>query len=172
MRKPMFASLAAVALSLTFVPATSAGAYDKAARELAEFLMKKFGKEVAEGGAEKLAGRLASAASRHGDDVLTAVRKVGPRALRLADEAGEHAPQAMRLITRYGDDAARVLTRPKAMTLFARYGDDAAEVLIRHQGIAEPLVDGLGQPAVKALGVSASGAAGVWPSWQRASWPP
>lgn len=151
MRKHLFVSLA-VALSLTIVPPASAGVSGKAARELAELVMKKFGKEVAEGGAEKLAGRIASAAARHGDDVLIAVRKVGPKALRLADEAGEHAPQVMRLISRYGDDAARVLSRSKAVILFARYGDDAAEALIKHRGIAEPLVEGLGQPAVKAFG--------------------
>ncbi len=151
MKTPMIASLA-LALSLTIVLPVRAGGPGKAVQEAAEFLMKKFGKEVAGEGAEKLAGRIASAAARHGDDVLGAVRKVGPRALRLADEAGERAPQVMRLLTRYGDDAARVLSRPKGMTLIARYGDGAASALIRHEGVAEPLVESLGRPAVEALG--------------------
>jgi len=151
MRKPVFATLV-LALCLSILPAASAGVSGKAVQETAEFLMKKFGKEVAGEGAEQLAGRIASAAARHGDDVLSAVRKVGPSALRLADEAGEHAPQFLRLVTHYGDDAVRVFGRPKAMALFARYGDGAAEALIKHEGIAEALVESLGEPAVKALG--------------------
>ena len=84
--------------------------------------------------------------------MLSAVRKVGPRALRLADEAGENAPAVMRLLTRYGDDAARVLSRPKGMSLVTRYGDGAASsVLIKHEGIAEPLVERMGRPAIEAL---------------------
>jgi hypothetical protein len=151
MRIPMIASLA-LALSLTIIPPAHAGLSGKAVQEAAEFLMKKFGKEVAGEGAEKLAGRIASAAARHGDDVLGAVRKVGPSALRLADEAGESAPQVMRMLSRYGDDAVRVLSRPKGMALIARYGDDAASTFIKHPGIAEPLVESMGQPAIVALG--------------------
>src|ERR1017187_7926879 len=93
-----------LALSLALSPAAHAGLGGKAAAELAEFVMKKFGKEVAEEGAEKLAGRIASAGARHGDDVLAAVRKVGPKALGLADEAGENAPRVIRFLTRHGDD--------------------------------------------------------------------
>ena len=142
----------ACSLLMAIPSAASAGGVGKAAQEAAELLMKKFGKEVASEGAEKLAGRIALTASRHGDDVLGAVRKVGPRALRLADDAGEHAPQAMRLLTRYGDDAARVLSRPKGMALVVRYGDDATSALIQHPGVAEPLLEGIGAPAIKALG--------------------
>ena len=76
----------------------------------------------------------------------------GPRALSLADEAGEQAPRVMRLLSRHGGDAARVFSQPKAMGLLARYGDDAAEALIKHDGIAESLVESLGEPALKALG--------------------
>jgi hypothetical protein len=142
----------ALALTLAIMSPARAGGPAKAVQEAAEFLLKKFGREVAGEGAEKLTGRIASAVSRHGDNVLIAVRRVGPRALSLADEAGEHAPQAMRLLTRYGDDAVTVLSRPKGMALFARYGDDAASALIKHQGVAEPLVERMGRPAVEALG--------------------
>jgi hypothetical protein len=151
MRKRWCAGLA-LAACFSVIPPANAGVSGKAVKETAEFLMRKFGKEVAEEGAEKLSGRLAAAAARHGDDVLTAVRKIGPKALGLADKAGAHAPNVMRLITRYGDDAARVLSRPKAMALFTRYGDDAAKVLMKHPGVAEPLVEALGKPAVGALG--------------------
>jgi hypothetical protein len=150
--KPLALASLALALSLALPPPARAGVPGKAVQEATEFLMKRFGKEVAGEGAQRLASRIASAAARHGDDVLGAVRKVGPSALRMVDQAGERAPQVMRLLSRYGDDAARVLSRPKGMALFARYGDNAASVLIRHQGVAEPLVERVGLPAVEALG--------------------
>jgi hypothetical protein len=124
-----------------------------AVRETAKYLLRKFGKEAAEEGLEGLAKKIAASAARHGDDVITAVRKVGPRALRLADEAGGQGARAVRLMARHGDDAAVwVISRPKAMGLLARYGDDAAEAMIRHRGVAEPLLEGFGRPAVQALG--------------------
>lgn len=149
MTKPI---LTAIALTLAVAAPAHAGLGGRAAGELAEFLMKKFGKEAAREGAEKLAGRLVKATARHGDDVLTAVRKVGPKAINLADDAGANAPSVLRLLNHYGDDAARVLSRPQGMALIGRYGDDAASALIKHQGIAEPLVESMGRPAVQALG--------------------
>jgi hypothetical protein len=151
MRKRLCAGLAFVAC-LSLIPPARADLPGKAVKETAQFVMRKFGKEVAGEAAEQLSGRLASAAARHGDGVLAAVRKVGPKAIRLADKAGAHAPGVMRFVTRYGDDAARALSRPKAMAFFTRYGDDAAKVLMKHPGVAEPLVEGLGKPAVGALG--------------------
>lgn len=125
----------------------------KAAKEAAEYVLKKFGVEVVEEGTETLSKRILTAAARHGDDAISAVRRVGPKALTLADEAGEQAPKALKLLSSHGDDAALwVLQRPKGLDLLARYGDDAAEVLIKHKGVAEPLIEGLGGPAVKALG--------------------
>jgi hypothetical protein len=125
----------------------------KAAREAAEYVLRKFGVKVAEEGTETLARRLTTAAARHGDEVFAAVRRVGPKALTLADEAGEQAPKALRLLSRHGDDAALwVLKRPKGMSLLSRFGDDAAEVLVKHKGLAEPVLEQVGAPAVKALG--------------------
>lgn len=148
-----YAMITGMAILFAMPPGTYAqGVLGKAAREAAEYAAKKFGREVAEEGAERLAGRIAAAAARHGDDAIKAVGKVGPRALSLADEAGEHAPMVMRLLARHGDDAARVLAHPQGMAIVARFGDDAAEMLIKHHGIAEPLVERIGQPAVQALG--------------------
>ena len=130
-----------------------ADVWTKAAREAAEYSMKKFGKEVAGEGAEALSKRIATAAARHGDDLISAVRRVGPKALHLADDAGEQAPRVLKLLSRHGDDAVVwVAKRPKALGLLSKYGDEAAEVLIKHKGVAEPLIENLGGPAVKALG--------------------
>jgi hypothetical protein len=143
--------IAIAILSMTAAPAR-ADLIGKGAREAAEFVLKKFGLKAVQEGGEVLAGRIASSVARHGDDVIAAVRRVGPKALSLADEAGENAPRVLRLLSHHGDDAARVLSRPQGMALISRYGDDVAEVLIRHKGIAEPLLEKLGEPAVKAMG--------------------
>jgi hypothetical protein len=147
MKRPM---IAGAVLVLIAFPA-HAGPIGTAARETAEYVLKTFGLKAAREGGEALAGRTASAAARHGDDVFAAVRKVGPRALTLADDAGENAPRVLRLLSQHGDDAAHILARPQGLGLLTRYGDDVAEVLIRHKGIAEPLLEKLGEPAVKAM---------------------
>jgi hypothetical protein len=125
----------------------------KVAQEATEFVLKKFGKKALTEGAESFTQKISKAFLRHGDDVITAVKRVGPSALSLADEAGENAPKVFRLLSKHGDDAAVwVARRPAAMKLFSRYGDDAAEVLIKHKGLAEPVLEKLGAPAVNALG--------------------
>jgi hypothetical protein len=138
-------------LAIVLTAPAYAGIGSRAAGELAEFVLKKFGKEAAKEGAEKLASRIVQAAARHGDDVLSAVRKVGPKAIALADDAGADAPRVLRLLNHYGDDAARALSRPKGLAIVGRYGDEAAEALIKHQGIAEPLLENLGVPAARAM---------------------
>jgi hypothetical protein len=142
---------AAIALSLAVAGPAHAGLGSKAAGELAELVMKKFGKEAAKEGAEKLASRIVQAAAKHGDDVVGAIRKVGPRAISLADGAGADAPRVLRLLNHYGDDAARVLGQPRGLAIISRYGDEAAEALIKHKSIAEPLLENLGTPAVRAF---------------------
>ena len=123
-------------------------------QETAEFVLKKFGKKrFSPRGRRLSAKRITSSALRHGDDVIGAVRRVGPSALSLADEAGEQAPKILRLLSKHGDDAAVwVARRPAGMKLMSQYGDDAAEVLIKHKGLAEPVLEQFGGPAVNALG--------------------
>jgi hypothetical protein len=71
----------------------------------------------------------------------------------LADDAGSHGTQAMRLMAKHGDDAvAFVISRPQGLALAARYGDDAAAALVKHKGIAEPVIEQFGASAVGALG--------------------
>ncbi|TMQ29066.1 MAG: hypothetical protein E6K70_26205 [Planctomycetota bacterium] len=134
------------------LPTEAADLRSKAAREAAEYVLKKFGKEVAEESAESLARKIEVYTAKHGEEFLEAVRKVGPRAFHLAEEAGVHGNQAVKLMARFGDDATVwVLSRPQAAAMFARYGEDAAEALIKHKGIAEPVVEAFGRPAIGAL---------------------
>ena len=93
----------------------------------AEFVMKKFGGKVPRKEPRSWPPGGSKRRGRHGDDVFEAVRKVGPKAITMADDAGENAPRVIRLLTHYGDDAARVLSQPRGMALIGRYGDEAAK---------------------------------------------
>jgi hypothetical protein len=143
--------LFASALLLTAAIDVRADIFSKAAREAAEAALKKFGGKASSEATEFLTKKIATAASRHGDDLIAAVRKVGPRAINLADDAGKNAPRALKFVSRYGDDGLRVLEGRQGMALFARFGDDAGRAIIKHPGVAEPLVDRMGVPAIKAL---------------------
>ena len=128
-----------------------AAATPAAVRETAEYVVRQFGKEAAEEGAESLGRRIGALAQRCGDDALLAARKAGPRGLRLAEQAGDDAPRVVRLLARHGDEAAWVLSRPEGIRLFLRHGDDAAEAMMRHKGIAEELIAAYDRRAVEAL---------------------
>ncbi len=128
-----------------------AGVSSAALKETVETVLRKYGKEVAEQGLETVSQKIEAIAIKYGDDGLQAVQRVGPRALRLVDDAGEQGLQAIRLLSRYGDDAAWVLAKPRRLSIAAKYGDDAAEALIKQGEIAEPLIESLGSSAAKAL---------------------
>lgn len=122
----------------------------KAIRELAR-LFARGGSRAAGESAEALTKQFTRAVARHGDDALPAIRRVGPQAVRLADEAGEHGPGVMRLLKQYGPEASAIAGNPKAMQLVARHGDEAAGVLVRTHGVGLPLIARHGDSAVKAL---------------------
>lgn len=145
--------LVIVGLLVTFalVANAPAGPTSKLARETAELVMRKFGREAAEQGVETLTTKTESLALKHGDDAYRAIEKVGPRAFQLADEAGEQGGAAVKLMARHGDSAAWVVRQPERLALASRLGDDAAEAMIRHGEIAEPLLKSLGEPAAGAL---------------------
>ncbi|MCR5164371.1 MAG: hypothetical protein K6C40_10170 [Thermoguttaceae bacterium] len=138
----------------TFANMASAGVGSLAVRETTEFLAKKFGKEVAEEGAENIAKRLTTLSSKYGDDVVcTAVKKVGPRGIRMIEEAGTHGDVVAKLLSKRGTEAVWVVSKPKGLSLFVKYGDDAAEAMIKHGEAAVPVIDQFGKPAADALKV-------------------
>ena len=140
-------------LMLYFGQPVEAGVGSKVVQEAVEFATRKFGKEVAEEGLEQLSKRMTKLAARHGDDVVAmAYRKVGPRAGRLVSEVGEQQADTMlRFLARHGDDAIPLATRGSAMKLVGRYGDDAADALVRHGAVGEQLIGTLGETGAKAL---------------------
>jgi hypothetical protein len=130
---------------------SAAGVTSKAAREAAEYLLSKFGREVAEQGVETLGRKIEVLAVKHGDEAISAIRRVGPTALRVIEESGEHGSEAVRLMARQGDDALWVVTKKNRMAIFIKHGDEAADALIRHGEIAEPLIISMGKSAAVAL---------------------
>jgi len=143
----ILALLVAIGISPAYADVKS-----KAAQEAAEYLMQRFVGQVAKEGVETLTRKIEDYAARHGEDFYQAIRKVGPQAFQLVEEAGEQAPQAVRVLSRFGEDGAVwVASRPKAMNLVVQHGEEAAAALVKHQGIAEPVIEQLGMPAVKAL---------------------
>lgn len=142
---------ATVCLAVVQPIAAQAGISSKAAREAAEFVLRKFGKEAEEQGLQTLTTKIESLGLKYGDDAVAAVKKVGPRTFRYVDEAGENGLQSVKLLARYGDDAVWVVCKKNRLALFAKYGDDAAEAMIKQGKIAEPLIESLGQPAASAL---------------------
>jgi hypothetical protein len=127
------------------------GAKTKLAKETAEYVVRKFGKEAAKEGIETLSRRVESLAIRHGDEIFLVVKKVGPRSLRLLEEAGEHSGVVVKLLARYGDEAIWVVVKRQRLALFVRYGDDAAAAMMKQGEVAEPLLDAYGKAMATAL---------------------
>ena len=121
------------------------------ARELVEFVSRRFGKEVAEEGSEVLTRKVESLLVKYGDDVGEAVRKVGPRSIQLLDDAAaEGVQQSARLLAKHGDEAIWVVGNQSRRAIAAKLGDDAAEAMIKHGEIAEPVLEMAGQSAAAA----------------------
>jgi hypothetical protein len=129
-----------------------AGVMSKALRDALEVVGKKFGREVAEEGAERVTIRLRRLAAKHGDEIVSkAFRKVGPRVGRLVEEAGDQGGIALRLLARHGEEAVPLLGRRSALNVVARYGDDAAAALIKHGSVGESLVTQFAKEGAEAL---------------------
>ena len=131
-------------LSLVCVVALSgvASAQGKAtvAREAAEYVLGRFGKEAAKEGLEGLARKIELLAIKHGDEAIVAVRKVGPGAFRLVEDAGEHGLDAIKIMAKYGDDAVWVVAKKNRMAIFVKYGDNAGAAMMKHGEVVEPLL--------------------------------
>lgn len=129
-----------------------AGVMTKALREAFEYGAKRFGRQVAEEGGERVAVRLTRLAAKHGDEVVAkAFRKVGPRAGRLVEEAGDQGGIALGLLAKHGEAAIPLIARPSALGKVARYGDEAAVAIIKHGTVGEQLVGQFAKEGAEAL---------------------
>lgn len=147
----MNAQLASVLLAVVIV----LNAYSQKAaiaREAAEYLLGRFGKEASEIGVETMTKKIGVLTTKYGDDTVAAIKKVGPSSFKYIEEAGEHGgSQVVKIMAKYGDDSIHIITKPGRMAVFLQYGDDAAAALVKHGGISENLIKQFGSPAANAL---------------------
>jgi hypothetical protein len=143
---------AACLAAVSAVNSAEAGVASRAIREAVEFAGRKFGKEVAEEGAERLAVKMTQLAGKYGDDVVVAAfKKVGPRAGRIVGEAGEHGAVALRLLAQHGDDALPIVARATTLKAVAHYGDDAATAILKHGNVGEEMIERFAHEGAEAL---------------------
>jgi len=117
-----------------------------------QYAGRRFGREIAEEGAERVSGRLMRLASKHGEELVAkAFRRVGPRAGRLVEDAGDNGGLALRLLARHGEEAIPVIGKATALGTVARFGDPAAVALIRHGTVGEKLVGQFAKEGAEAL---------------------
>lgn len=140
-------------LAATCLPASAqAGVTTKAINETVEYLSKTFGREMAETTVETMTKKVEVLAVKYGDNALVATRKLGPQALKYADEAGEYGPQAVRIMSHYGDDAIRIVSKPEVLKMAVKYGDDATEAIVKYgPDMMAPVLGKYGDDAARAM---------------------
>ena len=121
------------------------------AKEAAEQLIRRFSKEVADEGVEKLTARVQAVLVNAGDDALRVIEKGGPRALRILEGSGADAAISARLLSKYGDEAIGALESPIRLGMVREFGQEAGEALIKHGVVAEKLIASAGSPAASAI---------------------
>jgi hypothetical protein len=121
------------------------------ARELVEQVARKFSKEVADEGTERLTARVQTVLAQVGEEGADAIRNVGPRAVRLLEDAGTDSALTARLLAKHGDEAIWIVEDPARRALVSQLGEGATEALLRHGSIAEKILVQSGESAVGAL---------------------
>jgi hypothetical protein len=150
--RPRLLTAGLVIAVLTTSFQAQAGALTKGLREALEYVGKKFGREVAEEGAERVSVKLTRLAAKHGDEVVSkAFRRVGPRAGRLVEQAGDQGGLALSLLARHGEQAVPLIGKASALNAVARFGDDAAVALIKHGTVGEKVVTQFAKEGAEAL---------------------
>jgi hypothetical protein len=127
------------------------GLVTSAARETAEVILKKFGRGVAGETVEEVSKTTAKALARYGDSAAPFLKQTGHDGLRVLKEAGEQAPDIIKLHARAGDNALWIISRPKNLAIFLKHGDNAADALIKHGGIARTLIGKYGDDGARAM---------------------
>lgn len=143
---------------LASMPAES-GVTSVTIREAAEFVVKKFGRGSAGRTVDEVAQNTAKMVAQHGDEAIPFLRSSGHAGFQALTQAGDQAPDIIRLYARRGDEAIWIVSEPKKLAIFLKHGDTAANALLRHPGIADDLIDRFGISAAGALNnVSRQGA--------------
>jgi len=114
------------------------------AREMAEYVMKKFGKEVADEGVETLTRKIETIIVKYGDDAAEAMIKHGEIAQPLIGKFGDSAALALKTVSSQNarrismlEDAGELATigrTPELLTVVAKYGDAAMDFVWNNKG--------------------------------------
>lgn len=143
--------LVTLVAGLTLSIVAEAGVATSAARETAEYVLQKFGRGATGQTVEEVTNTTTRAMTRYGDEVAPLVRTTGHRGFAALEQAGEQAPDVIKLFARKGDEAVWLISEPGKLSLFLKHGDSAADALIRHPGVADDLIGRFGDEAVGAL---------------------
>jgi hypothetical protein len=140
-----------IALSIANSPYALAGIATAAARDTAEFIIKKFGAGAAGATVDEVSAATAKVIARHGDAVVPFLRSSGHAGLKALEAAGDNAPAVLKLYARRGDEALWVISDPKRLAIYLKHGDSAADALLKHPGLSDNLIQRFGDNAVTAL---------------------
>jgi len=143
--------LVALLCIVTISASALAGIKSKAAREAAEYVFERFGVEVGEETVETLTQKIGQYGAKYGDEAVDAIRKTGPQAFKLIDDAGENGSAVVRRLNTHGNEAIWIASKPGNLAIFVKHGDEAAVAMIKHPGVAGPVIDKFGAPAARAI---------------------
>ncbi len=133
------------------VSIATAGPVSTAVREAAEYIVKKFGKGAGGQTVEEVTEATTRAITKYGDDALPILKKTGHAGFSALEQAGDKAPDIIKLYARKGDEAIWIISQPKKLSIFLKHGDSAADALLKHPGIADSLITKYGDDAAGAL---------------------
>ncbi len=126
-----------IGLMLAAATAAQAGA----TTELAEWMIKqgaKFSDDVAGKSSKELAVELEKLSTRAGGNAVEQlVKKGGPGVLKTVRGLGDRAPDAVRLISRFGEAGTLAVEQSPGLAVdaFRQFGDDGVRVLVRQGAV-------------------------------------
>lgn len=129
----------------------TAGAIAAGAKEVAEYIIKRFGPAATRQTVDEVAAAVSGVAAKYGDEAVPFLRASGHAGFDALDQAGSKAPEVIKLYIKRGDEAVWIISKPEKLAIFIKHGDTAAEALIKHPGIADTLIAKYGDDAAGAL---------------------
>ena len=137
-----------IVLSLVLPNDTLAG-MSKIPMEISEYIMKNFGKEVAEyGGQKAIEKSVKGIVAKYGSNTIPIIKKYGLSGIKFIDDFGE---DGIRLLGSKGDKAFVALKKSgrEIIPLANKYGDDVLSVCIKHPGVGENIIKEYGNKGLK-----------------------
>jgi len=141
----------ATAMVLLMACGSFAGVESTAIRDTAEWIFRTFGKGAAGESVEAVTESASRLVAKFGEECLPLLRKTGHAGFDALEEAGEKAPDVIKLYARKGDQALWIIGQPRRLAIFIKHGESAADALLTHPQIAEALITKYGEPAVGAI---------------------